>query len=1272
MIDDYKLEIQGFKKSQDRQNVRYPVEEPEGVNTSAFPRPLPVTTGSPGAVSLTQIEVLDLVSEGPIEGPVSGEYKYVGTIGTLGYDSATFTLYPAAPNTNSRWLRSIFWNEVPIVNNENQYNFQSVNIAQTPGLPNGSLIGLLTNELTISRGIGERLRYGTGFVKKYRILNRDVKAFKLNVRINSFSSTNQTPSEYGDVEETTVQYSISWKALYNVPNKTQTSYNTQQAEIRGKISYGYIQSTRINLITGNPSSDPDFLGWEIKVERSTPDSVVGSVRNQTFIDSLTEVYGDVFTYPNSALVSSRFSAEYFSQIPNRAYDLKLLKVKVPSNYDPVSKQYSNPDNWDGTFASSKKWTDNPAWCFYDLLTNKRYGLGKYISEAQVDKWALYEIAKYCDIMVPDGEGGVEPRFTCNTIITSRDQAYEVINNMASIFRGMTYYFGGGIFAVQDSYKEPVLQFTNADVQNGDFNYASSSKRTRHTVAIVRYNDKNNFYKPAVEYVEDIDGIRKYGIREVELTAYGCTSRGQALRWGRWALFTESLEPESLNFVGGLKAAYLKPGDIFQVFDVNRKEKSLGGRVYQLTNPSSIILDRQLSLSNSANLIYNLTLATPSYSYDTTQVDVSSSSNSSNIRRPFLQKRGLLYSAFSDITGSDGKVRTQVTLADPFNQTDYIFTGNPSWMIEGSGLSNPISNQFNYFRAIGIQEIETHKFAVSAIQFASGKYAALESGVSFLQPNYQNVVPPGPASLSLSLESITANSKKINYSFVVPDTNGVSSYKIYAKHGTWAGNNDFVDSTNLIDVLPVNIKNGSYYPSQNGLYSFRVHTVNSFGTRSETYVDNTITVDGINIIRDVIISSLTIESDSATNESANRSVISTDASDVILRWQSSLASLGTAPTGLSYRVTIRNVSSNNTPTYPVLFSALNVNPNLFGTLTYKFQFTDNKAINKAGIRGPLRQFDAVVEAMLDDGTTSAGGNFLLDPNSDASYNNNYGYDIVTVNNPKVPAMTLTETTPPSTDPWYTDQWISPDGNINLRVIRGSFPSDLAGGYVYYSNQEFTSSEALNIVPISAGKTINKYQIQASGDPMVVPAQLFDSDTKESYMCVSLFDNFDMAAIGQGINVEPSLLPSNVVRVLKRGAFDGQALAYSAWALISFDPITNTYNWVKTSAGIRSITQGFFENGTACLDIVFNKAFYDTNYIIVGYNTNTTANATIFNQTSYNGFLSLDLSAWPLYNNSLRYPYNGFPQYKYTDKFKMGTFTNSMFLGFLYNWDINKPK
>lgn len=237
--------------------------------------------------------------------------------------------------------------------------------------------------------------------------------------------------------------------------------------------------------------------------------------------------------------------------------MKLLRVRVPNNYDPETRIYSGV--WDGTFRIA--WTDNPAWCFYDLITNTRYGLGDYIPEAQVDKWALYRAARYCDELVPDGMGGTEPRFTCNLYLQTREQAYKVVQDMASIFRGMVYWSGGAITVTQDAPVDPIYQFAPANVVDGEFAYQGSSAKARHTVALVTWNDPDDFYRQKVEYVEDAAGIARYGVVESQLIALGCTSRGQAHRVGKWLLYSEQSESEVVTLSQTILGKLVPPEDV---------------------------------------------------------------------------------------------------------------------------------------------------------------------------------------------------------------------------------------------------------------------------------------------------------------------------------------------------------------------------------------------------------------------------------------------------------------------------------------------------------------------------------------------------------------------------------------------------------------------------------------------------------------------------------------------------------------------------------------
>jgi len=469
-------------------------------------------------LSQNTIETLDLLSEGQIEGLVSGKWNFSGNLGQTGWSHGTFTPYNIPTGyTGVQWLRSVYWNQLPVINDIGQFNFQDVDVSYTVGNPNGALLQAATNQQTISRTISERLYAGTSNAKYYRILNQQCSSAVVNIRFPELSSADPNT---GDINITDVAYSIFYRPIFSDPNDIVNFTSYISEDVNGKVTNGYIRSTRLTFDT-TMLANPNFMGWEIKIIRLTPDSVSSYVTNQSYVDSITEVYGNLFSYPKSAIVRSNFNAEYFSQVPSRAFDTKLLKVQIPGNYDPIMRTYAKTGfattngGWNGQFASGEQWTNNPAWCFYDLLTNTNYGLGKFVENFYVDKFTLYDIAQYCDVLVSNGLGGLEPRFESNVIINDRNDAYKIINDFASIFRGLVYYANGSIMTIQDSPKQETVTFTNANVKEGDFTYSTSSRKTRNTVAIVRYNDPFNFYQPALEYVEDFDGIRRYGVRETE-------------------------------------------------------------------------------------------------------------------------------------------------------------------------------------------------------------------------------------------------------------------------------------------------------------------------------------------------------------------------------------------------------------------------------------------------------------------------------------------------------------------------------------------------------------------------------------------------------------------------------------------------------------------------------------------------------------------------------------------------------------------------------------
>lgn len=717
-------------------------------------------------LSNTFVETLDLISEGEIDSIAGGIYINSGNYGEVGWQTSIFSGYKTPQGSGHlSWLRSLYWNEIPVLNDAGQFNFQNIDCSYVKGTPNGGTLDTLLFQYSSSKGISEILFGGSENAKFYRIINKDCKAILLNVKFAGLSQTPIDGDNAGSVERTHVIYNIQYRPIFSSITK-QTDFSSPIKEtVFGKLSSStsYIRSTLVifdtqkyidlntglSIETDSFLNNLDFIGWEIKVMRETPDSTTSYLQNMSSIDSITELYNSQLTYPNSALVRSKFNAEFFSSVPERAFDTNLIKVKIPKNYDPITRSYNDRRGegglsngfWNGQFSETKQWTNNPAWCFYDMLTNKRYGLGRFIDSINLDKFSLYKIGQYCDQLVSDEEGGLEPRFAFNTQLNSKEEASKVINDMASVFRGMTYYANGTVFTVNDQPKKSRIIFSNTNVENGDFGYSSSSKRSRHSVSIVRYNNPKDFYKPAIEYVEDINSIRKYGIRELNLTAFACTSRAQAIRLGRWALLSNNIENETIQFNAGLEAATLMPGDLFSVVDYNRKAKRYAGRISSfnnIVNPNLgintgayITLDSKIEAESGIE--YKLSLMTPSYNYNTTQISGLTMEDYQDIQRSFIQN--FVFSGEQVVTTIDGK--TKISLSTGINVNDYDTNDKFIWTVElGTGFLNYTGAKFftnednDIYRTLSVKETQDYKYEVVGLKYWGGKFELIDSGISF--------------------------------------------------------------------------------------------------------------------------------------------------------------------------------------------------------------------------------------------------------------------------------------------------------------------------------------------------------------------------------------------------------------------------------------------------------------------------------------------------------------------------------------------------------------
>lgn len=468
-------------------------------------------------------------------------------------------------------MKSIYFDKTPVQNKDGSYNFKNV---QVEGRVGGQVQDLMAGFNASEKEVGVG-----ALVKKNLPLTRtvtDAKVSRLRLTIGVQSLFKQ--EDNGDTNGTSVNFIIT------------IGSRTYPVSISGKYSSQYLQHHTFDNLPSVP-----FI---VKVERTTDDSTTQRLQNNTIWSSYTEIIDTEFTYPNTALMGVKFDSEYFSNIPTRTYDLLGLKVKVPSNYDTRTRQYTGI--WDGTFKVD--WTDNPAWVLYDVVTNKRYGLGGRLGEFSADKWSLYQAAQYCDQLVPDGFGGQEPRFTCNVWLTEQRSAYQVINDICSIFRAMPVWNGQQLTVVMDRPADPVWTYTNANVDESGFSYTFSARKSRHNAIQVEYADKENSYEKAIEYVADDESIRKNGLNVKKITAFGCTSRGQAHRTASWLLQTEKLETKTVTFTVGAEGLMHIPGDIIKVADTHYAGTNIGGRVLAV-NGMTVTLDREITISGNSYLSY---------------------------------------------------------------------------------------------------------------------------------------------------------------------------------------------------------------------------------------------------------------------------------------------------------------------------------------------------------------------------------------------------------------------------------------------------------------------------------------------------------------------------------------------------------------------------------------------------------------------------------------------------------------------------------------------
>ena len=497
------------------------IQGEKGKKQSSPKQPPPPVEAKNTLRSVSKGKILDLLAHGPIEGLVAG-------------------------------LESVYLDGTRLKNpGSDTLNFEGVTVTTREGYPDQPVVqGFKAVENPVQ--VGAAVKYGLPIVRA--VSNDDADAVVVTIQVNSLSLAD-TKTGNLDGYSTTV--------VIDVKGRGGAWMNRVTDVIVGKTTSPYQRSYRIEL---------DQLGpWEVRVQRPQPDDDKNVKQSAFSWATMTEVVDARLNYPDCALVGLELDSRLFGgNMPARAYDVKLSIIRVPSNYNPITRAYSGL--WNGQFKMA--WTDNPAWVYYDLATHPVIGAGI----KNVDKWGLYQIAQYCDQLVPDGYGHTEPRFTVNTLLNDRQEAITVLSTLASVFRGMTYWGTDTVVAVGDMPVDAKKLVGPANVVDGDFEYSGTSLKERHSVAVVMWNDPSDMFVPKPEVVEDADSIDLFGWKETTVTAFACSSRGQAHRLGKWILYSERNETETVTYRAVLDQADLRPGDIINLSDPDRAAARLSGRL----------------------------------------------------------------------------------------------------------------------------------------------------------------------------------------------------------------------------------------------------------------------------------------------------------------------------------------------------------------------------------------------------------------------------------------------------------------------------------------------------------------------------------------------------------------------------------------------------------------------------------------------------------------------------------------------------------------------
>ena len=579
---------------------------------------------------------------------------------------------------------SIFLDGTPVQDTAGNDNFRGYQIALRNGSQVQTAIGGAANATESEEAVGVELFASTPITRQ--ITDTAVDRVRVTINVPSL----QIIEDDGDIVGHSVSLNI--KIQYNGGGYIDVLSDT----ISGKSSSLYQRDYMIQVAGAFPV--------DIRVTRTSADESSVKRQNETFWSSYTEIIDEKLRYPNSALVGLRFDARNFNNIPARKYLIRGIKIQLPSNATVDTTNYigrvTYAGVWNGTFGAAQ-WCNDPAWCLFDLLTNTRYGAS--IPASSLDKYDFYAISQYCNELVDNGKGGVEPRFSCNLLINSRDEVYNVIQEMTSLFRGIAYYGAGSLVLLQDKPADPQYLLGPSNVVDNFFTYSGTSQKARHTCATVAWQSYDTLGEVEYEYVEDADAVSKYGIINKDIKALGCYSQGQAHRAGKWALLSEQNLTETVTFSVSIESGVvLRPGMVIDVADPTKGGTRRSGRISSATTTT-------ITVDSSTNLSVNLA----------NDPNISVLMPSGNVELRPIQS----------ISG------TTITVGNAFSEAP---NANSIWLIQTTDI------QSQQYRVLNVAEAEDGIYGVTALEYNASIYSAIETGNKLTERDISNLTDPPEA------------------------------------------------------------------------------------------------------------------------------------------------------------------------------------------------------------------------------------------------------------------------------------------------------------------------------------------------------------------------------------------------------------------------------------------------------------------------------------------------------------------------------------------------